>query len=89
MCPMSNRTAICPLTADRNMLKSIFMPALGFMPSFFLYTCCLHDSFSHIGGEIFLDVLENFRQKEGTIEKVVKIDRESNIAARRSSLRAK
>ena len=30
---------------------------------------------------IFLDVLENFRQKEGTIEKVVKIDRESNIAA--------
>ena len=48
MCPMSNRTAICPLTADRNMLKSIFMPALGFRPSFFLYTCCLHDSFSHL-----------------------------------------
>ena len=35
---------------------------------------------SYKGGEIFLDVLENFRQKEGTIEKVVKIDRESNIA---------
>ena len=35
---------------------------------------------SYMGGEIFLDVLENFRQKEGTIEKVVKIDRESNIA---------
>ena len=65
MCPMSNRTAICPLTADRNMLNSIFMPALGFMPSFFLYTCWLHDSFSHIKGGNFLRRFRYFQTEGG------------------------
>ena len=65
------------------------MPALGFRPLFFLYTHCLQDLFSHLGGYNFLNRFRELQTEGGKhTQKLVTIIadiRENIIAATRRS----